>query len=153
MKKFTIVLISFLLIGFVLAGCSNPAGGNGGGTGGEGGGGLLTIKGTLPGTGTVNFAQVFTNPSAPIVYVDDFLQAVNPDNYKIMSSNSSSPFVLKDIITGKVFSESGTFMVIIMRGADEWYKTDVSFTNGSAEVLASDLKNGIGLPLTPAVTP
>ena len=38
MKKFSIVFGVVLLIGIVLAGCSNPAGGNGGGNGGGGGG-------------------------------------------------------------------------------------------------------------------
>lgn len=152
MNKLKIVLTTLLLTGLVLAGCSNPAGGTDGtsGTGGSGSGGLLTVTGTLPGTGTVNFAQVFKNPSAEIKYVEDFLLAVNPDNYLIMSSNGSSPFILKDTITEKAFDKSGSFMVIIMRGVDEWYKTDVEFTNGSATVSASDLKNGLALPLSTA---
>jgi hypothetical protein len=123
-----------LAFGLVLAGCSTDSDGGGGGANG-----ILTVN-NCPSSGTV---MIFDS-GAPAT-IAEFIGIMNGAIAYGTANNSTSYTLMSS--GGSSFTQSGSFLVILSVGGTNYFKANVSFSNGAATVDFDSMTPQTDLPL------
>jgi hypothetical protein len=125
-NKRALVFGILFVIGLTFGGCNDST--ESSDNGAVGGGGILTIN-NGPSVNSVEVHNYNSSVTTPEELINGMMAAIIA-----VGTPGDSPYTLREYSTISPFTGTGTFLVIVNTTAANYFKSEVSFNNGSATI-------------------